>query len=370
MRTSIHLVLFFFCISLCAQDYEIYVSDAGNFNNPPWKIIKYDGDGLNPTTFINTNLNWPQDILFMENEDVVLISNLGSGQINRHDASNGVYQSNFASGIGGPTRMKIGPDSLLYVLQWSGNGKVKRYELNGTFVDDFTSEGVTQSIGIDWDEDGNLYVSSYGGGIVRKFDSDGNDMGLFINSDLQGPTNIWFNDAGNLLVADYNGTSIKRFSFSGNFLGNFISGLSNCEGVDHFPNGNILIGNGGTKSVKLYDSSGNYLEDIIESGSGGLLTPNAVVIREVTSTSTEELESESTSIIYPSHGNSFFLNDVYLGKVSGIQIYNLAGEHVGHRVPEGSKAWTPKNLPTGYYLLKCQFKTGQIKTEKILLQTQ
>ncbi len=70
--------------------------------------------------------------------------------------------------------MKIGADSLLYVLQWSGNGKVRRYELDGTFVDDFTSVGVTQSIGIDWDNDGNLYVSSYGGDNVRKFDTNGN----------------------------------------------------------------------------------------------------------------------------------------------------------------------------------------------------
>ena len=40
-----------------------------------------------------------------------------------------------------------------------GNGKVKRYELDGTFVDDFTSVGVSQSIGIDWDSNGNWAMS-------------------------------------------------------------------------------------------------------------------------------------------------------------------------------------------------------------------
>lgn len=34
--------------------------------------------------------------------------------------------------------MKIGPDSLLYVLQWSGKGTVKRYKLDGTNLGDFT----------------------------------------------------------------------------------------------------------------------------------------------------------------------------------------------------------------------------------------
>lgn len=78
--------------------------------------------------------------------------------------------------------MKIGPDNLLYVLQWNGNGRVKRYQLDGTSMGDFTNASVNQSIGLDWDSSGNLYVSSYNGDSVRKFDSNGNDAGLFINT--------------------------------------------------------------------------------------------------------------------------------------------------------------------------------------------
>lgn len=105
--------------------------------------------------------------------------------------------------------MKIGADSLLYVLQWSGNGKVRRYQLDGTYAGEFTSVGVPQSIGLDWDSNGNLYVSSYTGDNVRKFDPNGNDLGLFVTSNLAGPTNIWFDDNGDLLVSDYDGTAVK-----------------------------------------------------------------------------------------------------------------------------------------------------------------
>jgi len=56
---------------------------------------------------------------------VVLISNLNTGRITKYNSSTGEYIGDFATGIAGPTRMKIGADSLLYVLQWSGNGKVK-----------------------------------------------------------------------------------------------------------------------------------------------------------------------------------------------------------------------------------------------------
>ncbi|MBE0538811.1 MAG: T9SS type A sorting domain-containing protein [Ignavibacterium sp.] len=263
------------------QDLEIYVSDAGNFASPPWKILKFDENGENPEIFIDTVLAWPQDIVFLEEQQVVLISNLNSGRITKYNSSTGDYIEDFATGIGGPTRMKIGADSLLYILQWNGNGKVKRYQLDGTFVDDFTTVGVPQSIGIDWDSNGNLYVSSYTGHTVRKFDQNGNDLGLFVNSNLLGPTNIWFDDNGDLLVSDYNGTAVKRFDSDGNYLSDFITGIHFSEGVDLFPNGNILIGNGSTSSVKLFDSSGNYIKDFITSGSGGLMTPNAVVIREI-----------------------------------------------------------------------------------------
>ena len=66
------------------QDYEIYVSDAANFSNPPWKILKFDENGENPEVFIDTVLAWPQDIVFLEDQQVVLISNLNSGRITKY----------------------------------------------------------------------------------------------------------------------------------------------------------------------------------------------------------------------------------------------------------------------------------------------
>jgi len=266
-------------VTSLAQNLEIYVSDAGKLDQPPWQILKYDANGENPEVFINQNLAWPQDILFLESENTVLVSNLNTNRITRYHADTGEFMDNFITGIAQPTRMKIGADGLLYVLQWSGDGKVRRYQLDGTFVDNFTDVGVDRSIGFDWDTSGNLYVSSYGDESVRKFNSNGQDQGLFINSNLEGPTNIWFNEAGELLVTDWRGTSVKRFDANGNFLGDFITGLSEAEGVDFLPNGNILIGNGGTGAVKMYQADGTYIEDLVPSGFGGLIQPNAIVVR-------------------------------------------------------------------------------------------
>ncbi|MEQ9424681.1 MAG: Ig-like domain-containing protein [Cyclobacteriaceae bacterium] len=266
---------------------EIYVSDAGRpVGNPPFQILKYDENGENPEVFIsNQNVNGPQEILFLEDQGVVLISNIGSGRIARHDANTGALIDNFASNINGPTRIKIGPDGLLYVLQWNGTNPVLRYELDGTFVDAFTSIGINQSIGLAWDTDGNLYVSSFNngsGGFVRKFDIEGNDLGLFVTSNsLQGPTNIWFDFSGDLFVLDWQAGLVKQFDSEGKFIANVITALSLPEGVTALPNGNILIGNGGNGSVKMYSSTFTFIKDLVAPGAGGLLTPNGVTVRTV-----------------------------------------------------------------------------------------
>lgn len=211
-----------------------------------------------------------------------MISNLTSGKINRHNSTTGAFIATFAADIAGPTRTKIGPDGLLYVLQWAGNGKVLRYDLDGNLVDEFTDTGIPQSIGLDWDDSGNLYVSSFQNNQVTRFDSEGKSQGVFTASgNTEGPTNIWFNAAGNLMVNDWKAGKIVVFDNAGQFVETFATGLSQVEGVSELEDGSLLIGNGGTGAVKLFDAEGNFIEDFVESRSGGLGKPNAVIVRKV-----------------------------------------------------------------------------------------
>lgn len=343
------IVILFMWVLMSAQESYIYVSDAGNWSNPPWKIMKYNLYGENPEVFIDDQMAWPQDILFSDDFGVVLISNLNSGQINKHDPNTGAYIGLFADGISGPTRMKIGPDNLIYVLQWSGDGKVRRYTQDGNFVDFFTSIGVPQSIGLDWDEGGNLYVSSYNGDSVRKFDQNGKDQGLFIEDHLEGPTNIWFDKDGDLLVVDYDGAAVKRFDADGVYKTNFLSGLSHAEGLDFLANGNILIGNGKTHSVKEFDANGNYIQDIISDGSGGLKTPNAVVIHTAVSSKvnlTEKLNYKITPVL-----GSIFLFEPETDYMDSIQcsIINSAGLIIDKFSFQGEQEWDGTRFPEGVY---------------------
>ena len=373
MKTMKQLLLLSFGIftfSIFAQNLEIYVSDAGNFNSPPWQILKFDENGENPEVFIDENLVWPQDIVFLEDQDVVLISNLvNPGYISKHDKNTGDFIGNFAENISGPTRMKIGNDNLLYVLQWSNtDNKVLRYGLDGTFVDEYTSAGVSQSIGLDWDSDGNLYVSSYGGKFVEKFDTNGNDLGAFIDSNLSGPTNIWFEENGDLMVVDYNGGAVKRFGSEGEYLGIFIPGLNNPEGIAFYPNGNILIGNGGTHSVKLFDSYGTFIEDFIPAGSGNLINPNAVVIRDITPVSVKEIEPE-VPLITPSIGTNFSINPEYLPDITSIRVYNTSGQLILFQKERiAIKFWQAHDNPKGIYMIIAEMSGGSVLTKKVIVR--
>jgi hypothetical protein len=277
-------LLIFVCTLLWAttalcQPYEIYVSDAPNFGQPPWQILKYDENGQNPRVFITENLAWPHDIVFLEHTNSVLISNFNSGTIDRYHAETGAFIGVFTSNVIAPTRMKIGADNLLYVAQSGGTAAVRRFQLDGTFVGDFANLSLARPLGMDWDSHGNLYVSSYDNQLVRVFNPEGLDQGNFVSSNLTGPTNIWFDKSGNLLVADFDGGAVRQFSSQGVYQGDLIQGLSETEGVDFLPNGDILLGNGGTSSVKRYTTAGAYINDIIPSQSGNLMQPNAVVVR-------------------------------------------------------------------------------------------
>ncbi|MBZ0328047.1 MAG: T9SS type A sorting domain-containing protein [Altibacter sp.] len=354
---------------LSSQNLAVYVSDAANFNSGPYQIAKFDASGNYEGALIRVEdgLVWPQDIIFLDSEEAVLISNLSAaGIISKHNWSNGDLIENFAEGLGGPTRMKIGPDGLLYVLQWSNTiNKVLRYNLNGTFVDEFTSVGVSQSIGIDWDSNGDLYVSSYGGNSIRKFDgTTGDDLGLFISSGLQGPTNIWFEADGNLIVFNYNSGIVKRFDATGTLLADLITGVNGCEGFAFFPNGDLLMGVGSDGSIRRYDSNFNFIENFVDPGI--LLTPNAIVIRDDIPLSVPE-KKISHIFVTPTIGNRFLINSLAVQSFETLEVYNNSGTLVDTIVLSDSTEWDASKNAEGIYFIVARQGTDRA-TQKIIVK--
>lgn len=372
MKTLKLLFFFAFCslaFSLSAQTLAVYVSDAANFNSGPYQIAKYDENGAFLGQLLNDDdgIVWTQDMIFLNSEEAVLISNLGAaGIISKHHWATGNLIENFAEGLGGPTRMKVGPDGKLYVLQWSNTvNKVLRFELDGTPLGDFTATGVPQSIGIDWDSSGDLYVSSYGGSFIQKFDgTTGADMGTFI-SGLSGPTNIFFEPSGNLVVFNYNSGVIERYDPAGNYIEDLITGVNGCEGYDFFPNGDILIGVGSDGSVRRYDSNYNFIENFVEPGTT-LLTPNAIVIRDDIPLSVADVPLAIT-FVTPSIGTQFRISDEAAMRYDSLQVYDTIGRLVDTLEPGTSMNWDASKLIEGIYFITAS-ENGQKSTQKIVVK--
>lgn len=347
----------------------VYVSDAGGFNTAPWFVNKYDQNGTLERVLMteDDNIRWPQDIVFNDDEGVVLISNLSAaGIISKHDPFTGDFIGNFAEGIAGPTRMKIGPDGLLYVLQWDVNiNNILRYEMDGTFVDEFTSVGLPQSIGLDFDAAGNLYVSSYSGSYIQKFDTNGNDLGPFIDSGLSGPTTIWFDTDGTLIVLNYNNGIVMRFDADGVFLENLITGVGGCEGIDSFPNGDILIGVGSDGSVRRYDSDFNFIENFVEPNSS-LITPNAILIRpdDYPLGITDFVLNEV--LVTPSIGTEFRITDNARLRYGSLEIYDTTGKLIATLNGDEDNVWQASSLTEGLYFV-VGIDQGEKTTQKIVV---
>jgi len=328
MKTKLLCILLYTSFLFSQNDVGVYVSDAGNFSNPPWFVYQFDEDGQNPVQLLNESdgINWPNDILFIDDLDIVLLANthITNGTIQRYSATTWEFIDNFAEGINGPTRMKIGPDGLLvYVLQLhAGEDKVLRYETDGTFVDEFTNFGTLGQLGLDWDTSGNLYVSSYNFDKVMKFDTDGNFVEDFIDTGLDGPSNIFFdnNGSGDLIVLNWDSGVVKRFDSDGNFVEDLITDVLGCEGVDFFPNGDMLMGVASTGVVKKYDSNFNFIEDLITGINGA---PNAITIHDGI-LGVEDLKAKGFSA-YPNPVTDI-LNLRANEDISSVSISNILGQ--------------------------------------------
>jgi len=286
-------VAFFFLFGLAVQAQEVitvFVSSRANNS-----VKTYDPDGNYLGNFVSPGkggLSGTEDILFHP-DGRVLVTGFQNTTIKAYDGETMDYLGDFSSGysLATPSKMSIGPDSLIYVTQWGATqNKVVRFDLDGNFVDEFTSVGVPNGLGHIWDENGDFYIAQYGNGgngIIHRFGPDGQDKGTFINSAIiQGPTNIWWGPGGDLYITDWTVGNAVRYSATGIYKGVWATGMVNPEGVATLPNGDVLIGDWGVDAVHRFDSLGTYLGYF--NTAGGLADPNSVRLRKNAISSTQD----------------------------------------------------------------------------------
>ncbi len=296
----------------------------------------------------------PQEVIFRPDGHLYVVG-FGNTKIKRYDSETGEYQGDFSSNydLRNPSKMTYYADSLIYVSQWAGTEKVIRFDANtGAFVDEFTAVGVTNGCGHAWDEDGNLYVASWGDdgtdGNVQKFNSDGDFLGIYIptgSGGLSGPVNVWFRD-GDLFVADWSLGAVLRYAGdTGEFKERFVSGMTRVEGFLFDDEGHLYLADWEENQINRYDANGQFIDAFATEGE--MMNPNSIAFGpDILSTGIEN-EVQDDADLVPSfalrqnYPNPFYADTrikYYVADASHvtIRIYDLQGELV-RTLPDGSQ---------------------------------
>lgn len=260
---------------------NIYVSSRNTDS-----IKRYAWDGTYLGDFVAPKaggLGKPQDLFFHPEQNILLVTGIENESILQYDATTGEFLGPFSKGyrLDHPTKMRIGPDGMIYVSQWGENqNRIARFGLDGQFVDEFTATGVPNACGLSWDQEGQLYVSSYAdgrSGAVHRFDTTGRFLGIFSDSlHLKGPVGLWQDQDQDWLVTDWTSGKVERFNQDGVYQSTFIEGLTRLEGHTFDAQGNIYLCDWQENVINRYHPDGNLHSRLISTG--GLKAPNSILI--------------------------------------------------------------------------------------------
>ncbi len=191
----------------------------------------------------------PYDLTFGPDGNLYVVYGDSSGGVNRYDGTTGAFIDNFiAPGSAGPIipRGLIFPgDGNLYlsnIPQCDGaGGSVLQFDgTSGAFLGTFaTGGGLDRPHMLSFGPDGNLYVASYTNGAVMRYDgttgnpfpADGQSGAVFVPSGAAGlslAVGLVFDPNGNLLVSSMGSNKVLRFD--GN-SGSFIDSTSSSDMV-------------------------------------------------------------------------------------------------------------------------------------------
>ena len=323
----------------------------------------YLGDLVPPG---GNGLNAPQEVLWHP-DGFFLVTGRFNPAIMKFDLD-GTFLGNFTSGyaLAEPTKTTVGPDSLLYVSQWSPNqGKVARFNYyTGQFVDEFTDINIPNGMSHAWDDSGRLYVARYGtngqDGDVWRFDQNGVFDTIFISTvTAQGPINIWFADNGHLMVIDYTYGQLRDYDETGSLEGVVASGLTSMEGYVFGDDSTFYVCDRFSNNVWQFDLDAGTSSIVI---SFGLTSPNSICLGPPYIVGVDEQGTNNWEVTATHSGQEVLFQ--LAPTPSHINLLVVDGQ--GRQVHEQSfpakgssqqQSWSTANLAAGTYFW--QMKSGQ-----------
>ena len=190
-------------------------------------------------------------------------------------AAKGAFIAAGAGGLVSPAQMILGPDGKLYIADSTAN-VVKRFNLDGNFIDDFTPAGhLSAPVSLKFGPDGKLYVLC--GGTVRQIHrfhgTTGAYEALMVNAtstQINNAKDFIFMPSTNDFLVTSSLNTVTRFSFStGAFVSFYLNPTKNIGNLNYpvgiliGPDGNYWVasGNGTNKITRFSITNGAKIND-------------------------------------------------------------------------------------------------------------
>ena len=230
-------------------DGNIYVSQWGTAKK---KIARFDGvTGQFIDEFTKTDLNEPSGHAW-DSLGNLYVACYGSKDVRKFDTSGnftGVFTQ--TGHLQGPVNLWFNSDNNLCVLDWTLGSVLVFDGTNGNYLSTFIS-GLTNAEGITVGPDSNIYICDWTDNNVKRFDQNGNYLGVFSQGgNLVAPNSLVFRVNGSTDVK----SGIGSFPQQEQLMQNYPNPFNPSTKIDY------EINQPGFVTIKIYDSIGNMVEN-------------------------------------------------------------------------------------------------------------
>jgi sugar lactone lactonase YvrE len=190
-------------------DGYVYVSQWGTSNQ---KVVRFDGNGGNFISEFTQSLNLPLGHTW-DSEGNLYVACYGSRDVRKFDTSGNFLGIFTETGhLQGPTNLWFDNTGNLFVIDWVLGSVIQFNAITGGYIRTFIS-GLQNAEGYSFGPDSNLYICDWSQNLIKRYTPGGTLIGIFTNQgNMLAPNSILFRPVK--IIAVEEGTNIITDNFS------------------------------------------------------------------------------------------------------------------------------------------------------------